>query len=148
MGVSVFERVFRLVLSGVLGLSGYDGLKPIFVGLSLIRQPSTFKVVLGVLEKRPLPEISQVYGVNYNYVQRVVNKLAKEGLVVKTRVLGKVVVLPTPTLESAFKLAARELYLRARRNEVDLSKYGLTVDLLAKVLKREERMVVDHERRA
>ncbi|MEM0061041.1 MAG: hypothetical protein QW726_03820 [Fervidicoccaceae archaeon] len=95
------------------------------IGLSLLRQPTTFRVVLGIIERRPLSEISSVYGVRYSYVQRVINKLVKEGLVVKTKVLGRVVVLPTPVLQLAFKHALRELHHRG-----DVSKYGLTAEAL------------------
>lgn len=141
---SVFERVLRDVLSGDQGLNTDRDLNPVFIGLSLLRQPVKFKVVMGIIKKKPLPEISKAYGVRYNYVQRVVNKLAKEGLVVKTRVLGKVVVLATPTLESAFKLVLKELYLRAKKGE-DISKYGLSLDVLEKIFAKREEKVMHHE---
>jgi len=51
-------------------------------------------------------------------------------LVVKTKVLGRVVVLPTPTLQLAFKHALRELYHRG-----DVAKYGLTVEALSALVK-------------
>lgn len=105
------------------------------IGLSLLRQPTTFRVVRGVVERRPLTEISSVYGVRYGYVQRVINKLAKEGLVVKVKVLGRVVVLPTPTLQLAFKHALRELYHRAKQGGVDVAKYGLTAEALSALVK-------------
>ncbi|MEM4003933.1 MAG: hypothetical protein QW836_10130 [Ignisphaera sp.] len=106
----------------------------IAIGLSLLRQPTTFRVVLGIVERRSMVEISKVYGVRYNYVQRVVSKLARESLVVKTKALGRCIVLPTPTLKLAFKHALRELYHRARQGSIDVSRYGLTNEALTNLV--------------
>lgn len=128
-------------------MSENNDTKGILVGLSLLRQPTKFKVVRGIIEKRPLPEISRVYGIHYNYVQRVINKLVKEGLAVKAKVLGKVVVLPTPALRLGFKIALYELYQRAKRGS-DISSYGVTLEALAKMFAKQESTIAPEQPRA
>lgn len=120
---------------------GGDRVRVMAIALSLLRQPSTFRVVRGVLSRKSLAEISRSYSVKYKYVQKVVARLARDGLVVKARVLGRLVVLPTPLLKQAYASALRELYLRSRSGEVDpnhLARYGFRYEELERLVRSRE----------
>lgn len=117
---------------------GGDKVRAMAIALSLIRQPSTFKVVRGVLSKKSLSEIARSYGMKYKYVQKVIARLSKEGLVVKVKTLGRVVVLPTPLLKQVYDLALRELYFRSKSEEVNLVRYGLVPEDLERLVKSHE----------
>jgi hypothetical protein len=110
------------------------------LGVELIRNPTRFKVVKGVIEGLTLKEISSKYGIKYRYLSRLCLDMSRKGLFMRSKLFKNVVYIPTPKVVGAFKYACKELYARMLRLEGServkfLNMYGFTYEELVKQVK-------------
>jgi len=104
---------------------------PLIVGLSLITNPTRFRLVKGFVERLTLKEASAKYGIRYKYAVRLAGDLSKRGLLTRAKLFRYSVYVPTPLLAKAFKVACLELYRRASQlpegsRDSYLARYGIT----------------------
>jgi hypothetical protein len=110
------------------------------LGVELIRNPTRFKVVKGVIEGLTLKEISSKYGIKYKYLSRLCLDMSRKGLFMRSKLFKNVVYIPTPKVFGAFKYACKELYARVLRLEGServkfLNMYGFTYEELVEQVK-------------
>ena len=118
--------------------------------MALVHSPTRFKIVKGLLERLSIKEISEKYKISYSYLDKVLNKMNKKGLLIRARIFKNTIYIPKPEVSKAFHIALKELYAKASKMDPSqrdsfLKNYSLTYKDLVKTLGLEEKEERDLE---
>jgi len=107
--------------------------------LALVHSPIRFKIVKGLLERLSIKEISEKYKINYGYLVKVLNKMSRKGLLIRSRIFKNTIYIPKPEVSKAFHIALKELYVKVSKMDPSqrdsfLKNYSLTYKDLVRTL--------------
>ena len=112
--------------------------------MALVHSPIRFKIIKGLLEKLTIKEISEKYKISYPYLVKVLNKMNRKGLLIRSRIFKNTIYIPKPEVSKAFHIALKELYVKASKIDPSqrdsfLKNYSLTYKDLLKALNLEDK---------
>ena len=107
--------------------------------MALVHSPIRFKIVKGLLERLSIKEISEKYKINYGYLVKVLNKMSRKGLLIRSRIFKNTIYIPKPEVSKAFHIALKELYVKVSKMDPSqrdsfLKNYSLTYKDLVRTL--------------